>query len=38
MIDKIYIDPIYTRAASQPYYSNDTTVGERRLSPISPAA
>jgi len=35
IIDKLYIDPIYTSQMLNIYYSKDDTVGVRKLSPIT---
>lgn len=35
VIDKVYLDPVYTGQHLNLYYSNDDTVGPRTLSPIA---
>lgn len=35
VIDKVYLDPVYTGQHLNLYYSNDDTVGTRTLSPIT---
>ena len=35
VIDKLYIDPVYTGQHLNIYYSSDDTVGVRRLSPVT---
>lgn len=35
VVDKIYLDPVYTGQHLNLYYSNDDTVGPRTLSPIT---
>lgn len=35
LMDKVYIDPVYSNQMVNIYYSNDDTVGVRKLSPIS---
>lgn len=35
VIDRLYLDPVYTGQMLNIYYSSDTTVGTRKLSPIT---
>ena len=35
VIDRLYLDPVYTGQMLNIYYSSDTTVGVRKLSPIT---
>jgi len=35
LVDKVYLDPVYTGQMLNLYYSSDSTVGTRKLSPIT---